>query len=236
MGLAVLILALFFSRSRMGIVAGLIGMVLVALIRFLRVRQRSVLGMLALLLLLPACYALWIGTDAVISRFELLGHAGAMEHDRLPIWRDTLGGIRDFKLIGTGLGTYGSVSVHYQTNLLDSRYEHAHGDYLEFASELGIPAALLVFGGLWALVVLTARAAILLDSREKRVLAAGCAGALAAILLHSITDFNLQIPANALLLCWIAGTAAALRPRAEDGQAYSVRFNPRFVPQARRTR
>jgi len=38
-----------------------------------------------------------------------------------------------------------------------------------------------------------------------------------ALLIHSITDFNLQIPANALIFSWITGTAAALvaSPRQE---------------------
>ena len=48
-----------------------------------------------------------------------------------------------------------------------------------------------------------------------------CAGALAAILVHSLADFNLYIPANAMLLAWIAGMTAGLRNgplSAVDGQ------------------
>jgi len=206
---AVLCLALFFSRSRMGIAAAFAGLLLVGVLSYLRQRTRSVVWLLLLLLLIPACYAFWIGTDAVISRFEDLNHAGAMEQSRLPVWRDTLRAVRDFKWVGTGLGTYESVFGRYQTNLLDYRYEHAHSDYLEFAMELGVPAALLLFGGLWALLAGAARAAVVGNDREGQVLAAGCAGALVAILLHAISDFNLQIPANALLFCWIAGTATA---------------------------
>jgi hypothetical protein len=37
------------------------------------------------------------------------------------------------------------------------------------------------------------------------------AGALAAILLHSLVDFNLYIPANAMLLAWIAGMVVGNR-------------------------
>ena len=33
---------------------------------------------------------------------------------------------------------------------------------------------------------------------------------MAAILLHSLDDFNLYIPANAMLLAWMAGIAASL--------------------------
>jgi hypothetical protein len=39
-----------------------------------------------------------------------------------------------------------------------------------------------------------------------RYSAVACTGALAAILLYSLADFNLYIPANAMLLEWIAGT------------------------------
>ena len=41
--------------------------------------------------------------------------------------------------------------------------------------------------------------------------ALACAGALAAILVHSFADFNFYIPANAMLLAWIAGMTAGLR-------------------------
>ncbi|HXW14884.1 MAG TPA: hypothetical protein VEN79_10275, partial [Terriglobia bacterium] len=40
--------------------------------------------------------------------------------------------------------------------------------------------------------------------------AVACAGALAAILVHSLADFNLYIPANAMLLAWISGMVAGL--------------------------
>jgi len=212
---AVLCLALVFSRSRMGMAAGVSGLLVVGGLHILRRRKRSAVALLLVLLLIPACYAFWVGLEAVISRFEMLGYAGAMEQSRLPVWRDSLRAIGDFKWLGTGLGTYDWAAMHYQTAFLSQRYEHAHSDYLEFAAEVGIPAAALLFGGLWALLAGAARAAVVSNDRESRVLAAGCAGALFALLLHAITDFNLQIPANALLFCWVAGTAAGVIGRSE---------------------
>ena len=76
--------------------------------------------------------------------------------------------------------------------------------------EIGIPAAVLLFGALWALVIRVARRALTVESVREKVLASGCAGATAAILIHGITDFNLQIPSNAFIFTSIAGTAAAL--------------------------
>jgi O-antigen ligase len=173
-------------------------------------------ALLLVLLVIPASYAFWVGLEAVTSRFEELRHPGAMERDRLPIWRDSLSAIRDFTWLGTGLGTYEWAAMHYQTGFLDYRYEHAHSDYLEFAAEIGIPAAALLFAGLWALVVRAARTAVRSSHRSAAILAAGSAGALAAILLHAVTDFNLQIPANALLFCWVAGTASGVSCRLDD--------------------
>jgi hypothetical protein len=48
-----------------------------------------------------------------------------------------------------------------------------------------------------------------------RWLAIACIGSFAAIGLHSFVDFNLYIPANALLLAWISGVALATGKEAE---------------------
>ena len=162
------------------------------------------------ILAVPGVYSVWIGLDPVIERFEVLGRPGALEEDRLPVWRDTVTLIRDYPVAGTGLGTYRWANQHYQTTKFSGVYEHAHSDYLEFAAEIGIPGAVLLFASLWALVILVAQRALVLERAREKILAAGCAGAMAAILMHGITDFNLQIPANAFIFSWIAGTAAAL--------------------------
>ena len=52
--------------------------------------------------------------------------------------------------------------------------------------------------------------ALRLKHSKDRALATGCAGSLLALLTHEIVDFNLQIPANAFLFSWIAGTVAAM--------------------------
>ena len=208
--LALLCVGLVFSRSRMGILAGLVGMLVVGAIVFLQTRRRSVLLVFLLVFSVPVAYSVWIGVRPVVQRFQVLAEPGALAENRLPVWRDTVALIRDYPLTGTGLGTYRWTNQHYQTSKFYGVYEHAHSDYLEFAAEIGIPAAVLLFGALWALVIRVARRALTLESVREKVLASGCAGAMAAILIHGITDFNLQIPSNAFIFAWIAGTAAAL--------------------------
>jgi O-antigen ligase len=226
---ATICVALVFSRSRMGIMAATLGILLVAAIAFFERRRKSMLVIFFVVLSLPAAYSIWIGVTPVIERFKVLLRPGALEADRLPVWRDTIALIRDYPLLGTGLGTYRWANGHYQTSMFWGIYEHAHNDYLEFASDIGIPATVLLFGSLWVLVLRVARRAQFLDRSRDKILAAGCAGAMAAILIHGITDFNLQIPANAYLFSWIAGTAAALvrRPPGATSDARADRIERR---------
>jgi len=68
------------------------------------------------------------------------------------------------------------------------------------------------FGSTGALLVRVARKAASSDVSFERAMALGCLGSIAAILLHSLTDFNLYIPANALMFSLILGLAASISP------------------------
>jgi hypothetical protein len=43
---------------------------------------------------------------------------------------------------------------------------------------------------------------------NRRLLLVACTGSFVAIGIHSIVDFNLYIPANAMILAWIGGIAS----------------------------
>lgn len=200
---------LLFSLSRTGIAAALIGVLVTSTVVF-RHHRGSALWLLGLIILITGAYAAWIGLAPVMERFG--GLTGSMQDVdiRLAIWRDTMRLIKDSPLLGMGLGTFEWASLHYQSALLEFRYEHAHNDVLETAAELGVPMAAALWSTLVALLVLLMRKAVLLTHTSDRTLAAGCCGAMAALLLHSLFDFNLQIPANALVFAWIVGAATAL--------------------------
>jgi O-antigen ligase len=97
-----------------------------------------------------------------------------------------------------------------QSTFLGKFVNHAHNDYLEIANDLGIPAAILLFGSIVMLFVRLARKTASAEARFERVVTLGCMGSIAAILLHSLTDFNLYIPANALLFSLVLGLASAM--------------------------
>jgi O-antigen ligase len=208
--LLVVVMALIFSESRSGILAGIVGMIVAATLTLPGNTKRSSLLSILLIAGLMVVASAWIGLWPVLTRFQDLSRGAPAEEARITIWQDTTALIRDFPILGSGLGTYPTVSLHYQTIPVTVRYDHAHNDYLEFAADIGIPGALLLFCGLWALTIHVARKSLSANHGSDRRLAAACAGSLMALLLHSLTDFNLQIPANALIFSWIAGTAAGI--------------------------
>lgn len=128
---------------------------------------------------------------------------------RRPIWSDSMGLVRDYPFTGVGLGGYGSVFPKYQTAVVEAEFTYAHNDYLQVVAELGMPGALVVFLLMAGVLIHGLRCAGSPDP-EIRFPAIGCAGAMAAIGVHSLADFNLYIPPNALVLAWITGMAAGL--------------------------
>jgi O-antigen ligase len=193
---------LVFSRSRMGILSSLvsIGMVL-ALAGSSSPSKRTRAVVAALFFLGVMGIVVWVGTDPVINRFETLGQEYSQAgQNRISIWRDTLKLVRQHPVLGTGLGTFAVAYTSVQTVFLTQLVDHAHCDYLELASELGLPGGMLLFGSIfWILASAVRRYRKSEDSFDSAI-RLGCIGSIAAILLHSLADFNLYIPANAVVL------------------------------------
>lgn len=157
----------------------------------------------------------WTGTDSVIARFAAL--SGSDLAGRLAAWRDTIEIIKDFPLFGTGLNTYGSAMVFYQTTDFPNLWVWAHNDYLQIAAEGGlllvIPAALLI--GLFAREV-RRRFRERCDDRIRYSVRIGAVTGVAAIALQDVVDFSLQIPANAVLFTLLCALAISRSPRSRD--------------------
>ena len=196
-----LFVALVLSRSRMGIISTLVSLVaILALAGTASVRARTRLAIAAFFSLGVVGLIVWIGIDPVMRRFATLGQEyNFSDQNRISIWRDTLGLIRRHPLLGTGLGSFSVVYPSVQTVFLTHLVEHAHCDYLEVASELGLPVAIWVFGSIFWVLVQTVRRYRKTEESFDKAISLGCIGSIAAILVHSLADFNLYIPANALV-------------------------------------
>jgi O-antigen ligase len=206
-----LFVALVFARSRMGIVSALVSMVaILALAGTSSLRRRTRAAIAASFLFGALGLIAWIGSEPVISRFESLGQEYNLKSgSRIAIWRDTLGLIRQHPLLGTGLGSYSVVYPSVQTTFLSLLVEHAHCDYLELASELGLPGVILVFGSIFWVLARTVRQYRNVEEHFDKTVFLGCIGSIVAILVHSLADFNLYIPANALVFAIILAMACS---------------------------
>lgn len=205
---AVMFVALLFSESRMAILATVTSLVVVGIWAGLGGWSRRTEVMSAGAFIVAAMVlAGYIGVDPLISRFEGIESGATI---RAEIWRDTFHLPAAFFWIGSGLGTFPVAYTVAQTTALDLFVNHAHNDYLEFAVELGAPLTLLVFG---AVFVLVARLLLFAHSPAPlwpKRMALGVAGGLIALLIHSLADFNLYIPANLMVFCSLVGVGLGI--------------------------
>ncbi|MGH9839648.1 MAG: O-antigen ligase family protein [Blastocatellia bacterium] len=162
----------------------------------------------ALIILTIGFGILWMGADPVIRRIER-GELSLEEKSEVHgretffrsrgwIWRDTWLMIQDNWATGIGLGAFDTVYPMYSKRDGSIVVSHAHNDYLQALADGGIIGALLV---VWFLVVLVRDTMRALRHRDPMTagMALGCAGGLFALAVHSLFDFNLQLPSNALL-------------------------------------
>ena len=64
---------------------------------------------------------------------------------RLAIWRDTISMIRDFPLLGVGLGGWPAIFPHYRSRpWFPLAFREAHNDYLQLFAETGVVGVALV--------------------------------------------------------------------------------------------
>jgi len=127
---------------------------------------------------------------------------------RYRFWDGTIDLIKDNLISGTGPGTFTVAFPPYQKPGQAKLPRYAHNDYLQFTADTGILVIPLM---LWLLYLFFKTGFQKFQSRSRQTsgIALGCMAAAIAILIHSYSDGNLQIPANALL--FTALTALTLK-------------------------
>ncbi|MGO8736812.1 MAG: O-antigen ligase family protein [Terriglobia bacterium] len=201
-----LLIAVVFSRSRMGTFSVLASLILMALLGQVGGGRRAWMVITLLVITCSMTYAVWIGLGPVTSRFEALTPSALEDpYGRAAIWKQASGIVRDYPAVGTGLGTFGVAFRRYQTTSLDLFIDHAHNDYLEVTTDTGILGAALLFIPIMGLLIKMILAYVGARGAYRRSVLLACIGGTAALLTHSAADFNLQIPANALLFAVVLG-------------------------------
>jgi O-antigen ligase len=214
LGWMIVMTALLLTHSRAGFASTLLGLMLFCVafgfIRGFKPRH----GAAAAVLLLVVGTGFFVLSGEILSK--RLAATSLEEEGRFRTYELTLEAIESAPLLGTGYGTFEEVFRFYQTPPWSGFWAQAHNTYLENALELGVPAALGLFGTVAGLFFLTVR-----GLRRRRMHAVyPCIGLAATVLVaaHSLLDFPLQIPAVAVTYSFLMGVCCA--------QAWSSRREP----------
>ena len=113
------------------------------------------------------------------------------------VFIDALPLAQEKPLLGQGAGAFESVFSEFSSPAVRLHFDHLHNDYLQFVIEYGLVAslflALFVLGCLWFAL----RALWQARSEYRAGIGLGVCIGIISLLIHSMSDFNLQIPSNA---------------------------------------
>ena len=216
--------ALVMSRSRGGLLAVSMQMVVAALFFIYWKRRSSVdgrarptrliglaAGSIIAIVILVIGTTLWLGGDQLSTGVETAAtemtaksdenHEGAR---RRVIWRATWQMARAHPIAGAGLGGYwAEIPVYHDASGILTP-QQGHNDYLELLASGGLIGGAIF---LWFVIVLVrrARAALASFTALQRVFAAGAIIGIVGGGVHRLVDFGLHITANGLVFVMLLG-------------------------------
>ncbi|MFZ3216974.1 MAG: O-antigen ligase family protein [Candidatus Acidiferrales bacterium] len=192
--------AMILSGSRGGIVSFAFEIAVLALLaRFRKAPEGPRLVALAIVGFAALALIAWLGAGKAIERFSTLHPGEITLSRRATMFRGAAHIFFDHPIKGAGLGTLVAVYPRYETLYDGNVVDHVHNDYIELLAETGLLGGLCGLGFLWILFRDASRNFRAEQGHFSRAVHAGAITALAGLLLHSLVDFNLHIPSNALL-------------------------------------
>jgi len=218
--------SVFLSGSRTGILSAVAGLAVLLLLMW---RMPAIPG--GGWLLTPA---MLVGGVAVITMglniaFERFGNADDGNFaSRVTVWRDVVGVIKDYPVMGIGLGAHLAVFPLFDTSNVNAlSASHVENQYLQLIEEAGLVGGALALWFIVALLVAIVRRVSNTRSSDG-ILIVGPVAALAAILLHSVSDFATHLPANTIMVGLVCGAIIAIHRWPRGGQpAPALVWNPR---------
>lgn len=179
--------------------------------------------LIALLVVICACVAVITLPGREVSR-TVVERLGTLEEpleidsakSRLGVWRDSIGLIHDFALLGVGANGFRMVYPGYRSNTERKSFTHAENEYVELAVDGGVVGVLLALGlavSLGFAFAKNARAGVLSAG-----LGLGLLGSTVVVLVHNAVDFPLHAPVYSIVFASLVGIAAG-RVRDSAGEA-----------------
>jgi O-antigen ligase len=205
------------SRSRGGLLALAAGLAVMALLWVGSSRSGRMspgrLAMVGGLALVVLAFGLLVIPRTSRSHLATLaqGSADSSGAYRMDVAAGTLRLAVAHPIVGSGLGAYPDAFPPFKRGYGDVRTTHAENDVLEFLAEGGLAGVLLAGWLGWSLW--RGFENRLKHGRDpfRKSIVVGALAAVAALAVHSVLDFNLRLPANALVFATLLGVAASPR-------------------------
>ncbi len=177
---------------------------------------------------------LLVGGSVLVFKNPFMRERLQQSHDLNPearnsrphIWRAAWGMWQDHRVYGVGPAHFSERFKQYRTWQAHGEPERAHNDYLDALADWGaagvavavVPWVLLGYGVLRTLRQVRRDPGDIEVKRSSRyAFVLGATGGLLALLVHSVVDFNLHIPGNALVVvAWMALLAGYSRYATDD--------------------
>lgn len=184
--LLVVFVALLLSKSRGGLIALAIGMVIYASLILLKARNRASVFGVAGGALVFGVVGLAFGAK-VLSRFNAAGEGEIPTNIRWEVWKNTLVMWKDAPLFGHGLGTFPQVFPLYQTlNLENQMVIHPESSWLLWLAELGLVPLAVCAGA--AIVFYWKNIRDTFEKKQGFYMRASGLAAVAVLTFHSMWD------------------------------------------------
>jgi O-antigen ligase len=191
-------IGLIFSASRGGMLGATGGLLCLSLF-FVFKRGQRVKGIVTFTLFIAILiYAGAIGVEYPASRFDFFERD---MNNRTRFAQRALLIFKAYPLAGVGVGNFQYAYPKYQaTEDRKTFIRHAHNDWAQWLSEGGVVGFLLFLAGISYYLYRSIRLWKARQDPFAVCLGIGPVAALAAMGIHSWSDFNLHIPANFLML------------------------------------
>lgn len=221
--MVIIFMGLAASNSRSGILLGMLALALSTAMVWSapassRRSSRAKLSLFALL-----------GGALVIGQFGMVGILRIVETDPLTEYRGQISEVTwrtaaDYFPWGSGFGTFRPVYAMHETpaTMVSAFINHAHNDWLELWLEGGLPAALLMAAFLGLFLIQAARLWNPKGNYAGAVLQRAASVAALVLLLHSLVEFPLRMPALAAVFAGLLAIMLA-PPQHQHGNHSSRR-------------
>jgi O-antigen ligase len=195
--LILMVIGLILTRSRMGNTAFFVGMGIAGMIG-LFVFRKSQTGVVALFVSILVIDILLLGTFFGLEELQQrLERTNVEGEQRLVVILSSLDLVHLAPWLGHGLGTFYTIFPLVRNHEVVHYYDHAHSDLLQFPLEVGIVGMFPLVALFILAFYMAFRVQVTRHNRFYRAMGFSVTMAMISIGLHSSSDFNLQIFANA---------------------------------------